>query len=144
VRNVRNNAVRRRTPRLPVIAPADKNTIDEATPGTENTINATKRKYEAANKDCAIVPTDDCSPDRCSGITETSKAGLHTLLETKGTGDTVICQQQLKKARIQQPKEEGQTSKVENETVMASDEGNKLVDSLKPHELSNIISEGIF
>jgi hypothetical protein len=66
-------------------------------------------------------------------------------LDTKATGDTAICQKQLKKTRIQQPTEDGQTGKVEHETVMASDEGNKLVDSLNQHHIhSNIISEGIF
>ncbi|PAN32721.1 hypothetical protein PAHAL_5G507300 [Panicum hallii] len=113
VRNSRNHAVRRRTPRIPVIAPAVRNTIDEA------------------------------SPDRSSGINETNKAGQdHTFLDTKATGDTAICQKQLKKTRIQQPTEDGQTGKVEHETVMASDEGNKLVDSLNQHHIhSNIISE---
>ncbi|RLN23123.1 protein ALWAYS EARLY 2-like [Panicum miliaceum] len=143
VRNNRNHAVRRRTPRVPVIAPAVRNTIDEASPGIENIINTTKRKYEVTNKDSAIVPTNECSPDRSSGITETNKAGQgHTFLDTKATGDTVICQQQLKKTRIQQSTEEGQTGKVEHETVMASDEGNKLVDPLNQHHIHrNIISE---
>ncbi|CAL4952123.1 unnamed protein product [Urochloa decumbens] len=141
VRNSKNHAVRRRTPRIAVIASADRNTIDEASRGTENIINTTKRKYEATNKDCAIIPKNECSPDRSSGITETNKAGQdHTFLETKGTEEMAICQQQLKKPRIQQPIE-GQTGKVEHETVMASDEGNKHIDSLDHHKLSNIISE---
>ena len=93
-----------------------------------------------------MVPTNECSPDRSSGITETNKAGQdHMFLNTKATGDTAICQQQLKKTRIQQPTGEGQTVKVEHETVMASDEGNMLVDSLNQHHIQrNIISEGIF
>ena len=93
-----------------------------------------------------MVPTNECSPDRSSGITETNKAGQdHMFLNTKATGDTAICQQQLKKTRIQQPTGEGQTVKVEHETVMASDDGNKLVDSLNQHHIQrNIISEGIF
>ncbi|KAG2586406.1 hypothetical protein PVAP13_5NG035200 [Panicum virgatum] len=113
VRNIRNHAVRRRTPRIPVIAPAVKNTIDEA------------------------------SPDRSSRITETNEAGQdHIFLDTKATGDSAICQQQLKKTRIQQPTQQGQTIKVEHETVMASDDGNKLVDSLNQHHIErNIISE---
>ena len=92
-----------------------------------------------------MVPTNECSPDRSSGITETNKAGQdHMFLNTKATGDTAICQQQLKKTRIQQPTGEGQTVKVEHETVMASDEGNMLVDSLNQHHIHrNIISEGI-
>ncbi|CAO2161410.1 unnamed protein product [Urochloa humidicola] len=140
-RNSQNHAVRRRTPRIPVIAPADRNTIDEASPGTENITNTTKRKYEVTNKDCAIILTNKCSADRSSGITETNKAGQdHTFLETKGTGETEICQQQSKKPRIQQYME-GQTSKVEHETMVASDEGNKDVDSPNHHVLSNIISE---
>jgi len=143
VRNSQNHAVRRRTPRIPVIAPAVRNTIDEVSPGIENIVNTTKRKYEATNKDCAMVPTNECSPDRSSGITETNKAGQdHMFLNTKATGDTAICQQQLKKTRIQQPTGEGQTVKVEHETVMASDEGNMLVDSLNQHHIHrNIISE---
>ncbi|CAO2186023.1 unnamed protein product [Urochloa humidicola] len=140
-RNSQNHAVRRRTPRIPVITPADRNTIDEASPGVENITNTTKRKYEATNKDCAIIPTNKCSTDRSSGITETNKAGQdHTFLETKGTGETEICQQQLKKPRIQQHMED-RTGKVEQETVMASDEGNKDVDSPNHHVISNIISE---
>ena len=93
-----------------------------------------------------MVPTNECSPDRSSGITETNKAGQdHMFLNTKATGDTAICQQQLKKTRIQQPTQQGQTINVEHETVMASDDGNKLVDSLNQHHIQrNIISEGIF
>jgi len=93
-----------------------------------------------------MVPTNECSPDRSSRITETNKAGQdHTFLDTKATGDSAICQQQLKKTRIQQPTQQGQTIKVEHETVMASDDGNKLVDSLNQHHIQrNIISEGIF
>ncbi|KAJ1282180.1 hypothetical protein BS78_03G031300 [Paspalum vaginatum] len=122
VRNCRNDvAVRRRTPRIPIIAPADRNTVDEATLGFENLMDSTKRKYEVANKDCAIVPTDECSPDRISGIAEANKAGQnHTLSETKGT------------------MEEGQICKVEHETVTASKEGNSLNGN---QILDNIISE---
>jgi len=105
VRNNRNHAVRRRTPRIPVIAPADRSTIDEATPGIENVINSTKRKYEAANNDCAIVPTNEYSPDRVSGFAEANKAG-----------------QDFKKTRIQQTMAEGQTGIVEHETMMPSKE----------------------
>lgn len=86
---------------------------------------------------------NEYSPDS-SGITEANKAGQdHTFLEAKGTEDKVICQQKLKKTRIQQPMEEIQTVKVEHET-MASEDRNKLVDSPNNHhEPSNIISEGI-
>ena len=128
VRNNRNHAVRRRTPRIPVIAPANRSTIDEATPGIENVINSTKRKYEAANNDCAIVPTNEYSPDRVSGFAEANKAG-----------------QDFKKTRIQQTMAEGQTGIVEHETTMASKEGNKLVDSLNNNQtLIDSISEGTF
>nr|CAB3475905.1 unnamed protein product [Digitaria exilis] len=142
VKNSRNHAVRRRTPRIPVVAPADRNRIDEATPVIGNINNTTKRKYGAIDSDCAIVPTNEYSPDRSSGITEANKAGQdHTFLEAKGTEDKVICQQKLKKTRIQQPMEEIQTVKVEHET-MASEDRNKLVDSPNNHhEPSNIISE---
>ncbi|XP_066316956.1 protein ALWAYS EARLY 3-like isoform X1 [Miscanthus floridulus] len=118
VRNNRNHAVRRRTPRIPVIAPADRSTIDEATPRIENVINSTKRKYEVANNDCAIVPTNEYSPDRVSGFAEANKAG-----------------QDFKKTRIQQTMAEGQTGIVEHETTMASKEGNKLVDSLNNNQI---------
>ncbi|OEL36716.1 Protein ALWAYS EARLY 3, partial [Dichanthelium oligosanthes] len=121
VRNSRNHAVRRRTPRIPVIAPADRNTIDEATPGIENIINTTKRKYEATNHDCAFVPVNECSPDRSSATAEANKAGQdHTFLETNRTRDAAICQQHLKKTRFQETMEDDQTSKVEHERVMAS------------------------
>ncbi|WVZ72656.1 hypothetical protein U9M48_021078 [Paspalum notatum var. saurae] len=114
VRNCRNDAVRRRTPRIPIIAPTDRNTID-------------------------AVPMDECSPDRITGIAEANKAGQnHTLSETKGTINTPICQQHLRKARIHQTMEEGQICKVEHETVMASKEGNSLNDNQIP---SDIISE---
>lgn len=127
VRN-RNHAVRRRTPRIPVIADAGRNTIDEATPANENVINSTKRKYEATNNDCAIVPANEYSPDIISGIAEANKVG-----------------QDHKKIRIQQTMEEGQIGIVEHEEMMASKEENKLVDSLNNNQiLSNVISEGIF
>lgn len=130
VRNCRNDAVRRRTPRIPIIAPADRNTF-------ENVMSSTKRRFELTNKDCA--PTDECSPDIIPGITEANKAGqYHTLLETKGTVDTAICQQHLKKTRIQQTMEEGQICKVEFEAVMTSKEGSS---DNGNHIHSNIISE---
>ncbi|KAG0536103.1 hypothetical protein BDA96_03G035900 [Sorghum bicolor] len=118
VRNSRNHAVWRRTPRIPVIAPADRSTIDDATPGIENVINSTKRKYEAANYDCSIVPTNEYSPDRVSGFAEANKVGLD-----------------FKKTRIQQTMAEGQTGIVEHEMTMASKEGNKLVDSLNNNQM---------
>lgn len=128
VRNSRNHAVWRRTPRIPVIAPADRSTIDDATPGIENVINSTKRKYEAANYDCSIVPTNEYSPDRVSGFAEANKVGLD-----------------FKKTRIQQTMAEGQTGIVEHEMTMASKEGNKLVDSLNNNQmLIDSISEGTF
>lgn len=146
VRNSRNHAVRRRTPRIPVIAPAIRSTIDEATPGIDNVINSTKRKYEAANNDCAIFPTNEYSPDRVSGFAEANKAGQdHGFLETKGTADIAKCQQHFKKTRIEQTMEEGQTGIVEHEAMMASKEGNKLVDSLNNNQIViDSISEGTF
>ncbi|PWZ11826.1 Protein ALWAYS EARLY 2 [Zea mays] len=136
VRYIRNHAVRRRTPRIPAIVSADRSTIDEATPGIENVISSTKRKYEAANNDSAIVPTNKYSPDRVSGFAEAHKAGQdHCLLETIGTGHVATCQQHSKKTRIQQTMEEGQTGVVDHETTMASKEGNKPVDLLNNNQL---------
>lgn len=146
VRYIRNHAVRRRTPRIPAIVSADRSTIDEATPGIENVISSTKRKYEAANNDSAIVPTNKYSPDRVSGFAEAHKAGQdHCLLETIGTGHVATCQQHSKKTRIQQTMEEGQTGVVDHETTMASKEGNKPVDLLNNNQLFiDNISEGTF
>lgn len=122
IRNSRNHAVSRRTPRKPVLAPADRSTIDEATPVIENANYSTKRKYVAA------IPTNEYCPDRVSGFAEANKAV-----------------QDFNKTRIQQTMEEGQTGMVKLETTMASKEGNKLVDSLNNNQiLINSISEGTF
>jgi hypothetical protein len=148
VRNSRNHAVQRRTPLIPVIAPADRSTIDEPTPGIENVINfnSTKRKYEAANHGCAVAPTNKYSSDRVSGFAETYKADQgHSYLDTMEIGDIAMCQQHFKKTRIQQTVEESQTGIVEHETTMASKEGNKLVSSVNNNQiLIDSISEGIF
>ncbi|ONM28933.1 Protein ALWAYS EARLY 3, partial [Zea mays] len=138
VRNSRNHAVQRRTPLIPVIAPADRSTIDEPTPGIENVINfnSTKRKYEAANHGCAVAPTNKYSSDRVSGFAETCKADQgHSYLDTMEIGDIAMCQQHFKKTRIQQTVEESQTGIVEHETTMASKEGNKLVSSVNNNQI---------
>ncbi|XP_062195245.1 protein ALWAYS EARLY 3-like isoform X2 [Phragmites australis] len=147
VRNSRSRAVGKRTSRIPVIVPTDRNTTDDATQETENVINSTKRKYEEINNDCTNFLKNECSPDGSSGITEANKADQGQIfLDTKVTGDTAICQsqQRLKTIRIQLQKtmDEGQTGKVEHETMMAAKKGNKLVDSLNQHQiLSDFISE---
>ncbi|XP_062211053.1 protein ALWAYS EARLY 3-like isoform X2 [Phragmites australis] len=145
VRNSRNHAVGKRTPLIPIIVPADRNTTDDATPEIESVVNPTKRKYEEMNNDCTNFPKNESSPDGSSGITEANKADQgQTFLETKGTGDTTICQSQprLKTIRIQQTMDEGQTGKVEHETMIAAKEGNKLVDSLNQYQiLREFISE---
>lgn len=112
VRYISRHPVRKRTPRVPVLLPLD--------------INSTNKANEEINN-------DGSSPDGSSGITEAKVVQGQTFLEIKGTEDTEISQSQqhlnLKKRRIQQSMDEGQTSKVEPGTTMVAEkEGHNLSD----------------
>nr|BAK06561.1 predicted protein [Hordeum vulgare subsp. vulgare] len=126
VRYIRRNPVRKRTPRVPVLLPLDINATDNSTPQIKNTVSATNKANEEINN-------DGSSPDGSSGITEAKVVQGQTFLEIKGTEDTEISQTQqhlnLKKRRIQQSMDEGQTSNVEPGTKMVAEkEGHNLSD----------------
>lgn len=124
VRYISRHPVRKRTPRVPVLLPLG--------------INATNKANEEINN-------DGSSPDGSSGITEAKVVQGQTFLEIKGTEDTEISQSQqhlnLKKRRIQQSMDEGQTSKVEpGATMVVKKEGHNLSDY---ERLSRLFSPGI-
>ncbi|KAL5220292.1 hypothetical protein ABZP36_025005 [Zizania latifolia] len=133
----------KRTPRVPVTVPADMNVADAATPEIENAINSTKKANEDINNEHPIFVMNGCSPDGSSGISESTKVvQSQTFLEPKGTGDSQISQtpQCLKKRRIEQSMDQGQTSKAEDETTMVAKEGSdlstqSLTDIFSPDEM---------
>uniref|UniRef100_A0ACD5YE53 Uncharacterized protein n=1 Tax=Avena sativa TaxID=4498 RepID=A0ACD5YE53_AVESA len=138
VRYIRSNPVGKRTPRVPVIAPSDIDATENSTPQIKNTLSSTKRANEDINNDGTVFAMDGCSPDGSSGITEANKVVEgQTFLEIKGTGDTEISQtqQHLKKRRIQQSMDEGQTIEIELGTTTVAEEGNKLADYEKLSQL---------
>ncbi|KAL6641516.1 hypothetical protein ACP70R_019697 [Stipagrostis hirtigluma subsp. patula] len=131
-RNSQNHTVGNRTPRVPVIVPADRNATDDATPEVKN--NSFTKTNNEINNGCANLLINEWSPDGRSGIMEAAKAvQVHTFLEIKGTADAKIyqTQQHLKKRRIEQTMDGGRTIKLEHETMMAVKEGNKPVSLLK-------------
>uniref|UniRef100_A0ACD5Y645 Uncharacterized protein n=1 Tax=Avena sativa TaxID=4498 RepID=A0ACD5Y645_AVESA len=131
VRYIRSNPVGKRTPRVPVIVPSDIDATDNITPPIKNTVSSTEKANEDINNDGTVFAVDGCSPDGSSVITEANKVVEgQTFLEIKGTGDTEISQtqQHLKKRRIQQSMDEGQTSEVELGTTTVAEEGSTSAD----------------
>ncbi|XP_006643869.1 protein ALWAYS EARLY 3-like isoform X1 [Oryza brachyantha] len=115
VKSIPRHPTGRRTPRVPVIVPADMNAAHAAAPEIENAINYTKKDSEAINNELG------CSPDGSSGISESAKVVQgQTSLETKGTVDSQIHQTLggLKKRRIKQSMDHGQAVKDEHETTV--------------------------
>ncbi|KAL6626905.1 hypothetical protein ACP70R_030631 [Stipagrostis hirtigluma subsp. patula] len=145
LRSSPSQATGKRTPRIPVMAPADRNAADDATPEIKSATSSAKKNNEEINKDRTNFPLNECSPDGSSGITEANKVEQgQNLLDTRGTGDAEICQSQqlLKRRRIHQTMDKVQTGKVEHETMVAVEEGNMLVDSRDQHQiLPEFISE---
>jgi hypothetical protein len=142
------HTVGRRTSRIPVTVPADRNATDDDMAKFKSVNNSTKNNAEEINNVCNNFLMDEFSPNGSSGITEANKADQGQIfLDSKGSGDAEIYQSQhLKKRKFQQTKdEEVGTGKVEHETVVAAKEGIKLADSLDQQQiLSDFISEGIY
>ncbi|PUZ39933.1 hypothetical protein GQ55_9G383400 [Panicum hallii var. hallii] len=143
-RNSQSHSVGNRTPQVPVIVPTDRNPIDDAAPELKNAISSTKWNNDKIDNDNANFSMNECSHDGRSGVMEATKGvECQTLLESKGTGGTEICQTQqpLKKRRMNQTMNGGRTSKVGHETMIAVKEGNKPLGLLKEqHMFSAIIS----
>ncbi|RCV43624.1 hypothetical protein SETIT_9G308900v2 [Setaria italica] len=140
-RNSQSHPVGNRTPRIPVIVPADRNAINDATPEFKNAMSSTKRNNDKINNDRANFSMNECSPDGRSGIMEATKGvECQALLETNG--DTEICQTQqpLKKRRMDQTMDRGRASKVGHETMMEVKEENKPSGLLKQQMSSMFIS----
>uniref|UniRef100_A0A0D9UXV1 SANT domain-containing protein n=1 Tax=Leersia perrieri TaxID=77586 RepID=A0A0D9UXV1_9ORYZ len=122
VKNIPRHPSARRTPRVPVIFPADMNVADAARPEIENAINYTKKASEVINNELGR------SPDGSSGISESAQVVQGQIfLETKGTGDSQILGG-LKKRRIEQSMDQYQTIKDEHDTTVAAKEGKDLTD----------------
>lgn len=127
VKNITRHPSGKRTPRVPVIFPADMNVAHAGIQETENAINCTKKASGATNNEL------ECSSHGSPGISESAKfVQGQTFLEAKGTGS-------LKKRRIEQSMEQGQTIKDEHETAMVAKEGNDLT---KYQRLTNLFSPG--
>lgn len=125
VKNITRHPSGKRTPRVPVIFPADMNVAHAGIQETENAINCTKKASGATNNEL------ECSSHGSPGISESAKfVQGQTFLEAKGTGS-------LKKRRIEQRMEQGQTIKDEHETAMVAKEGNDLTEYQR---LTNLFS----
>ncbi|XP_015619153.1 protein ALWAYS EARLY 3 isoform X2 [Oryza sativa Japonica Group] len=125
VKNIPRHPSGKRTPRVPVIFPADMNVAHAGIPETENAINCTKKASGATNNEL------ECSSHGSPGISESAKfVQGQTFLEAKGTGS-------LKKRRIEQSMEQGQTIKDEHKTAMVAKEGNDLTEYQR---LTNLFS----
>ncbi|XP_062205659.1 protein ALWAYS EARLY 3-like isoform X2 [Phragmites australis] len=144
-RNSQSHVVGNRTPRIPVIVPADRNATDDATPEIKKAISSAKKNNEEINNDCTNFPMNECSPNGRSGIMESTKSVQgQTFFETKGTGDAEICltHQHLKKRRIELTMDGSRIGKVEHAAMMVAEEGNKPVSLLNQQQiLSEFISE---
>ncbi|KAG2550281.1 hypothetical protein PVAP13_9KG234413 [Panicum virgatum] len=143
-RNSQSHSVGNRTPRIPVIVPADRNASDDSTPELKNATSSTKTNNEKIDNDSANFSMNECSHDGRSGIMEAIKGvECQSFLESKGTGGTEACQtpQPLKKRRMNKTMNGGRTSKVGHETMVAVKEGNKPIELLKEqHMFSEFIS----
>ncbi|TVU21408.1 hypothetical protein EJB05_31040, partial [Eragrostis curvula] len=108
VKKRRTHTVGRRTPRIAVTIPPERNANDAILKFENIKIDTNKNDVEI-NSVCTNIPMDEFSPNGSSGITEAKADQGQTLLDSKGTGDAEICQSKkhLKKRKNQHEDQAG-------------------------------------